>query len=147
MEDSAKALTQATGWLARREYGADELARKLQQRGFSEAVSQQTVDTLIEQGYQSDARFVESFVRSKVQRGYGPSRIKMELQQKGIGDALIGEALAAQDMEDWRELCRQAHHKRFGEVASDRLELSKQQRFLLYRGFTHDHIQWVFDKN
>jgi regulatory protein len=147
MDETVKALTQASGWLARREYGADELARKLQQRGFSEAVSQQTVATLIEQGYQSDARFVESFARARVQRGYGPSRIKMELQQKGIDDTLIAEALAIHDMEDWCALCQQAHHKRFGQVASDRLDLNKQQRFLLYRGFTHEHIQWVFDNS
>ncbi len=41
----------------------------------------------------NDRRFAGFFVRSRIERGQGPLRIRSELQQRGLPEALIKEAL------------------------------------------------------
>ena len=41
----------------------------------------------------SDARFAESFVRVRSERGQGPLRIRAELRERGVTDVLVDEVL------------------------------------------------------
>lgn len=137
-------LTQATAWLARREYARQELQRKLQQRGFANAIIDDVLDELVTQGWQSDERWAKSLIRSRMQRGYGPLRIAAELKQQGIHAEQARQWLADYDFATWCVLCQQVQRKRFEQLPDDPVALSKQQRFLQYRGFNHEHIQSVF---
>jgi regulatory protein len=136
----------ALGLLARREHSKRELIIKLRARGCPEKIITQVVDQLAEEGMQSDTRFAESFVRSRVDRGRGPLRIRAELIERGLEDEIIAEALL--QYEDWwRDLALEAYSKRYGEIAvsSDIEERSKRSGFLQRRGFTADQIRYAIE--
>ncbi len=93
---------------------------------------------------QSDTRFVEQYVAMRRQRGYGPVRIRVELQERGINAALINEGLE-QSEEDWLECLRRAHDKKFGsEPPADFKEQARRANFLRYRGFSAEQIHRLF---
>jgi len=131
-------------FLARREYGQTELIRKLANKGFQSDVAALAVTQLTDEGLQSDQRFAESFVQSRINQGKGPVRIRLDLGQRGLSDATIEIAIEEADP-DWRALAREQRHKKFGSSApSDFKEKARQMRFLQYRGFEQDHIQSAF---
>ncbi len=136
-----EARKKAMDFLARREYGEAELTRKLIDKGFDRAVAEQAVLQLKNEGLQSDARFAESFVQSRINQGKGPVRIRLDLGQRGIGDAAIELALEEADA-DWYRMAREVRTRKFGrERPSDFKEKARQMRFLQYRGFEQGHIQ------
>jgi regulatory protein len=139
-----EARKKAMDFLARREYGQTELVVKLADKGFDREVAADAVAQLTREGLQSDERFSESFVQSRINQGKGPVRIRMDLGQKGISDPVIEIALAAADP-DWRALAREQRLKKFGpDLPPDFKEKARQMRFLQYRGFEQDHIQSAF---
>jgi len=142
---SKSASEQAVSYLARREHSALELNRKLAKAGFDELEIEQSLAELQQAGLQSDERFAESFVNSRINRGYGSIRIRMELQERGVASDIITDSLRQADI-DWFALASEARRKRFGEHSpEDFKSRAKQQRFLQYRGFTHDEITESFN--
>ena len=136
-----EARKKAMDFLARREYGQAELTRKLTDKGFDPVVAEQAVFQLKSEGLQSDSRFAESFVQSRINQGKGPVRIRLDLGQRGIGDAAIELALEEADT-DWFQMAREIRAKKFGHARpSDFKEKARQMRFLQYRGFEQGHIQ------
>jgi regulatory protein len=134
------AYQRAVQLLARREHSADELRQKLAQQSHQSSDIDQAIDKLMSSGLQSDHRFAENYIRSRCNRGYGELRIKQELKQKGLSADLIEEGLNVIEV-DWFTLASAARCKRFGEqIPVDLKERAKQQRFLQYRGFTHEQI-------
>ena len=139
-----EARKKAMDFLARREYGQTELIRKLADKGYDYDVAAQAIVQLTDEGLQSDQRFAESFVQSRINQGKGPVRIRLDLGQRGISDSTV--EIAIEDAgPDWRALAREQRHKKFGASApSDFKEKARQMRFLQYRGFEQDHIQSAF---
>ena len=134
----------AMDFLARRDYGQDELARKLADKGYRRSVVDDELYRLAEEGLQSDTRYAESFVQSRINQGKGPVRIRADLRQRGIRDGVIDGAIEESAC-DWDELAREERVKKFGEAAPDEFkEKARQMRFLQYRGFEQDHIQSAF---
>jgi len=128
-------------FLARREYGQTELVRKLADKGFDRSVAEQAITALRKENLQSDQRFAESFVQSRINQGKGPVRIRLDLGQRGISDAAIEGALEEADA-DWYALARDIRGKKFGGARpADFKSKARQMRFLQYRGFEPDHIQ------
>jgi regulatory protein len=128
-------------FLARREYGCEELAKKLADKGYKRPVVEDELARLAEEGLQSDTRFAEALVLSRVNRGKGPVRIRADLAQRGIRDGVIEGALEAAAC-DWFELAGEQRRKKFGAGAPAHFkEKARQMRFLQYRGFEQDHIQ------
>ena len=127
--------------LARREHSRRELARKLAARRFPADAITSALDELERTGALADARFTDSFVRSRIAKGQGPQRIRAELAQRGItGDEANG-GLRAADV-DWLETIRAVRAKRFGpELPRDYAERARQARFLQYRGFDAAQIR------
>ena len=131
-------------YLARREYGADELVNKLVQRGYDHAVVKTVVQALAEAGLQDDARYTEAFIRSRVARGHGPVKIGGELRRRGVDGDAIESAL--REATDWFALARAQGERRFGDArAEDWDERAAQARFLEQRGFTRDQIKAALD--
>jgi regulatory protein len=136
---------QALNLLARREHSRQELATKLSQREHEAEAIEQALDRLIENGLQSDARFAENYLRYRSSKGMGPQRIAMELKERGVNDETIRHAMQ-ESTTDWFELAQQVRCRRFGEeVPADFKDKAKQQRFMQYRGFTHDQITYSFE--
>lgn len=102
------------------------------------------LDRLENEGLQSDARFAESYVHSRGRRGFGPLRIKLELQQRGISSDLIDVYVDFND-KIWLEIARKEYEKKFGAQATKSVkDQAKRLRFLQSRGFTGDIIKKTF---
>lgn len=122
-------------WLARRECSRCELEQKLARR-FPDATAAigPVLDQLELEGLLSDARFAESFVRSRANRGHGPRRIAADLRTRGISPAALHEA-----PDDWLVRAREVRARRFGaELPADAAACARQMRFLAARGFPAD---------
>ena len=134
-------------YLARREHGRAELLAKLEKAGFDPDISENAVAQLVDDGLQSDMRFVEAFVRSRIGQGKGPIRIRAELREHGVTGSLIDGGLenAAQD---WYALALDVRLKKFGTgKPRDFKEKARQMRFLQSRGFDTDQIQAAVSAN
>ena len=139
--DPKEARKKAMDYLARREYGFEELVNKLGGAGFEAEVSADAVFALRADGLQSDHRFAESFVQSRLNQGKGPVRICQELKERGVSTQAIGEAMQNADA-DWFALAIEVREKKFGrQLPNDFKEKARQMRFLQYRGFDQDQIQ------
>lgn len=126
----------AVRYLARREYGLEELRRKLVLRGAEPAIAEQVVADCAEQGLVSDERFTEMYVRMRIRRLFGPLKIRGELRQRGIPDALIADALQVSD-ETWLAAAAQWAGRRIhGEL--DFAQKAKFHRKLMNRGFSYE---------
>ncbi len=104
------------------------------------------LEILINEGLQSDDRYTESYVHMRRKRGYGPLKIKQELQQRGISSGLIDAHVAFSD-KLWLDTACQAYEKKFAcKEISNAKERAKRMRFLQTRGFTGDIIQKTFTR-
>jgi regulatory protein len=130
----------AVALLARRDYSCAGLRQRLVARGFEPATVQQVIEELLERHYLDDERYAAQYVSYQGARGQGPRRIGRDLAAEGLGEELITAALAT--IEDWAALARELRIRRFGlAVPANWQEKARQARFLLYRGFTTDHIR------
>ena len=120
--------------LARREYTRSELEERLLRHEHAPDEVNALLDHLAEENLQSDARFVEHFVRSRIARLQGPRKISAELSGRGIEREMIARALEESDA-DWTSLAAEALQRRFDGPGDDMKARAKRQRFLASRGF------------
>jgi len=142
---SAKSI--AVKLLSRREHSVLEIRNKLQQRNFETKEIEQALVELQQGGWLSDERFAEAYIRMRQQKGFGPLRIAIELNERGIEDAIIDACLHADD-ESWRQTLKQQYRKKYrGKAVEDYNDKAKRMRFLQYRGFTPEMIYQVVNKD
>ncbi|NJO15198.1 MAG: regulatory protein RecX [Thioploca sp.] len=133
----------AKAYLAQREHSRLELHHKLIKKGFDSTVIATVLTQLQTDNLLSDERFVENYLRTRINKGYGPLRIEQELRERGIASGLLNQTLNCHDPQ-WIVRAQQAWQKRFGQnLSPDRREQAKQIRFLQYRGFTSSQIKAV----
>ena len=139
----AKIRSAAMDLLTGREFSRAELAKKLDKRFDSDPAIDSELDRLQEEGLQSDQRFTEAFLRSRIYRGHGLARIRLDVRQKGIGDDLFNAAVEATDT-DWFRLAREVADRKFGRSpATEQKDRARRMRFLQYRGFNFDQIKYA----
>ncbi len=132
--------------LAGREHSQQELLNKLALRGFDRDDAQPVIDELAEQGWQDDLRYAENYARFRIQKGYGPMRVRHELKQNGIA-AFDLESIVQEEAGSWMALLEQVYSKKYtDDTALDRNEWAKRSRFLLQRGFSGAMISALFDQ-
>ena len=141
-ESFSQIYNKAIAYLARREYSAKELKQRLLQKSYSLPLIQEVLNKLTEDGYQSDERFTEMFIRSRINAGDGPFKIKMSLREKGICESLTLAVMDTQHI-DWCEQAKRVKEKRFGLACQSPSELAKQIRYLKNKGYYQDDIQAV----
>jgi regulatory protein len=135
---SAKSV--AVKLLSRREHSAFEIRDKLLKRDFNEEEITRAIAELEQGGWLSDERYAEAYIRMRQQKGYGPIRIAMELNERGVSENIIDEYLH-QDDESWQHILQQQYSKKYRNKAiEDYSDKAKRIRFLQYRGFTLDAI-------
>ncbi|NIC05085.1 regulatory protein RecX [Billgrantia bachuensis] len=135
--------------LARREYSRAELAQRLAARAHSPEAIGACLDELEAEGLQSDARFAESFLRSRVMRGQGPLKVRVELERRGIERPLVATALAEAEQAgevDWFELAAEALSRRFTHPGDSPRERARRERFLASRGFDFEQIRHALER-
>lgn len=134
----------AVRYLARREYGIEELKRKLVQRGAEADVADQVVSDFAEQDLVSDERFTEMYIRTRIRRLFGPLKIRGELRQRGIPDHLISSGLKVES-ETWLKAAAQwADRRVHGEL--DFEQNAKLHRKLMNRGFSYDQASTALER-
>jgi regulatory protein len=131
----------ALALLTRREHSRKELARKLMHRGVDAGEAQATIDRLAKDGWQNDARFAESLVRSRALAGYGPAFIRAELGTHGFGNDAVVSALDGFDG-DWVDSARDLLRRRHPAARTgDREAQRKAADYLLRRGFGMEQVR------
>jgi len=129
--------------LGRREHSARELSSKLRQGGVEEDTATELVESLAEEGWQSDPRFAASRIHNRIAQGYGPVRISAELRVAGLPDVMIREAMDAADC-DWTALCVDLYQRKYRQPPKDRADRQKRYNHLAARGFASEHIRAAF---
>jgi len=150
----ARLLDRAVRILAVRDHSEQELRRKLtapvMTKNGPEAIDataedyDRVVAWCYEHSYLDDARFVARFIASRSRKGYGPARIRQELNQKGIERETSEKAMRECEI-DWCEQAREQAVRKYGEpLPREFSEKVKIQRFLLYRGYLMEDIQDIW---
>ena len=84
-------------------------------------------------------------MHSRVRRGFGPLRIKLELQERGVPKELVNAHIDFH-AEVWLDTACKEYEKKFGQQVTESVkDRAKRMRFLQSRGFTGDIIQKTFD--
>jgi regulatory protein len=131
--------------LTTREHSRYELWRKLYRRGYPAEDVDAVLDDLAAQDLLSEERMLAAYVAERLQKGFGPLRIRAELKAKGLSDAAIDPHLAVDD-DACLALMAGVDAGRFGPAPeNDRQTLAKRARFLEYRGFPAHLIARVLD--
>ncbi|WP_322014930.1 recombination regulator RecX [Paraburkholderia sp. J12] len=124
----------ALGYLSRREYSRAELSRKLMPFTDDADALEVLLDSLVREGWLSDARFAESIVHRRAAR-LGATRIVSELKRHAVGDTLV-EEVSAQLRETELVRARAVWQKKYGQLPETPAERARQARFLAARGFS-----------
>lgn len=134
------ALDVALRLLARREHSRRELRTKLSSRGYEADEIGRTLDRLAGRNLVSDERFAEAFLRSRLERGQGPLKIRAQLKERGV-DAPLVDAVLKEAEVDWDLRAAAARSRRFGEPPpGNREDMARQARFLRGRGFSEGQV-------
>lgn len=133
--------------LAARSYPSHELEKKLADKLVSEVTIQRVIHECKELGYVDDQQWVESFIRQKISKKYGPKLIFQKLLAKGFDSHFAREQIASfQNSEMQKE---SVHHllttKYKHRDLQCRRERQKVIQALLRKGFPFSIIQEVID--
>jgi len=138
---SAKSV--AVRLLSRREHSAYEIRDKLLKRDFDDSEIEQAIIELQQGGWLSDERYAEAYIRMRQQKGFGPIRISIELNERGVAESIIDTYLHQQD-DSWLHTLQQQYLKKYkNKAVGDYSDKAKRIRFLQYRGFPLDAIYQV----
>ena len=127
--------------LGTREHSCAELERKLAPHEEEPGQLARILDDLQAKGFIDERRVVDSVLHRRAPR-LGATRVRQELQAKGLSAPLIAEAVAALRGTELQR-AREVWQRRFGVMPTDARERARQARFLLARGFDGDVVQRV----
>lgn len=121
--------------LARREHSRAELFNKLVRRFPDAEKVEFELNRLEQEGLQSDLRFVNSFISSRVGRYQGSLKIRQELKRFDLDEMLITRVFDEMEI-DWPQLAFEAAQRKFSNKnLSLRRERDRARQFLYRRGF------------
>jgi regulatory protein len=139
------AYNKSLDYLSYREHSELELSNKLIKKGFESSLAHEVIDRLVAKNLVNNARFADVYVNARKRKGFGPKKIFFELKQRGIQENISDKALF-NDSNDWQTLATNVFSKKFTNgVSSDLKEKSKQQNFMIGRGFRFQEIESIFN--
>jgi len=147
-EQLLAAQTTALQYLAARPRTAHEVRQKLRRSSVTDQVADQVIARFQVCGVFDDTVYVHVYLISRLaNRGYGPQRLRQELQQRGIGRALVEDAVQ-QDLAAGEVLtaARAQAAKRWPRLARETDRAKRRQKlwaFLRRRGFPAAIVQQV----
>lgn len=118
----------------RRDYSRKELLDRLGQDGYPSSVAEPLVERAVSCGMVDDARFADSFIRSKLACGWGRLKIERELGRRGIEAASLA-GWPDEYLEEGSESER-AYELAARRRLTGKNDLQKLVRFLVSRGFS-----------
>ena len=127
--------------LAQREHSRAELQRKLAAHEEEPGELARALDELQAKGFIDEQRVIASVLHRRAPR-LGASRVRQELQAKGLPAEAVADAVAALRSSEV-ERAREVWRKKFGQAPLDAAQRAKQMRFLAARGFGGEAIRRV----
>ena len=112
--------------LSRRPHFQAELERKLGERGHDETAILAALTRLVELGYLDDAACARSLASGPLsRRGYGPLRMRAELERRGAPPAEAAEAVDAVFAEGEEPAARRVAERWLSRRPADRAALAR----------------------
>ena len=140
--DATKLRNRALYWLSKRDYSVKDFMTKLDKVCQLDELKQTLVEDFIAKDWLNEDRYMSAFVRSKIAAGLGPRRILQELQHHGIKSTEASLYLEQLE-QDWFEQALRTYRRKYGDTqVQDYKEKSKRYRFMQYRGFDSEQIQY-----
>lgn len=126
-----------------------ELERKLEGKGFSEALIREAVEKLEDQGFLNDRRFARDIVqRYRMVKPSGRRKIEFELRRRSIAPSLCQEVLAEVLPEDESRAAEELAASQW--LRHAKLPLLKRKKkiydFLARRGYAFDICRDALEK-
>lgn len=134
-EGRVKAAQLASGRMMSRK----ELADKLNRKGIAPDTAEEAVEWLTSLGAVDDAAYAGVIARHYAASGYGPGRVRQELQKRGVPRELWDDALA--QLPDSTDAIDRFLRRKLGGRTPDRPALKKLSDALLRRGFSWSDIR------
>ena len=140
-----EAVRRSAFWhLGRRDHSEQELRRKLSRKTDNQAWIEMVINQCYEYNYLNDQRFVESFIRSSNNKGYGINRIKRDLQQKGITTEMI-QGTFSDNQYNYMESAILLLDKKYNNRLNNQNIKQKAMSFLQNKGHCFDDIFAAID--
>lgn len=134
-ESRVKAARLASGRMLSRK----ELTSKLSRKGIDPDTAEETADWLESLGAVDDAAYAGIIARHYAASGYGPGRVRQELQKRGVSRELWDDALS--QLPDSADAIDRFLQKKLSGRTPDRATLKKLSDALLRRGFSWSDIR------
>ena len=132
--------------LSRREHSEKEIYLKFVNFVNSKDTLLEEILKLKEEGLISNQRYAEAYIRSRFHSGFGPIRIKYELEKKGVIESIIKTAFQETDL-DWDDKLKSEFKKKYESNDMKSLNDNKISKFFLYRGFDLEKISKLIKNN
>ncbi len=134
-ESRVKAARLASGRMLSRK----ELTDKLSRKGIDPDTAEETADWLESLGAVDDVAYAGVIARHYAASGYGPGRVRQELQKRGVSRELWDDALS--QLPDSADAIDRFLQKKLSGRTPDRAMLKKLSDALLRRGFSWSDIR------
>ena len=134
-ESRVKAAQLASGRMLSRK----ELTDKLSRKGIDLDTAEEAADWLESLGAVDDAAYAGVIARHYAASGYGPGRVRQELQKRGVPRELWDDALS--QLPDSADAIDRFLQKKLSGRTPDRTALKKLSDALLRRGFSWSDIR------
>ena len=135
-----------TKYLSIREHSKLELQNKLSQKGHDLSDIRDCIDEFSSKNIQSDIRFTEEFIRSRLKKNKGPQLILSELITRGISDNIIQKKISEISYQEWCKAAFLALNKKLNGPSVSIENKDKIYSFLISRGFDHKMIKYAMDE-
>ncbi len=136
-------LEQAKKWALdylKRPHSEKELRQKLAQKGVAEADIDRVTALCVDYGFVNDAEYAGMIARHYAAAGYGPGRVRAELNRRGVPKELWDDALAELGGQD-DTIDRLLAARLRGRDPADRKERDKAAAALFRKGYSWDDIR------
>ena len=138
-ESELKARAYAFLLLKYRQRSVDEISQRLKKKKFPEEVINRTISFLREKKFVDDDLFARTWIKERLARYIGPSRLKQELKLKGVAEQVIENNLKrAQEFYSEPDTVRELAAKRMSRIKNLDPQTAKRRvyGYLLRRGFS-----------
>ena len=133
------AMDKAVVLLSMRARTEKEIVDALRQNAYPEETIARVMQRLIEAGYINDSDYAAQFSASRLTRGLGSRRIRMELRKKGVDTEIIEETLETLDDDELLNgAIKTAKKAAHGKNLDDRTDRQKILAALARRGYDYE---------
>jgi regulatory protein len=141
-----QALQKLRHYCAYQERCHREVKEKLYSFGLRKQEVEESLSQLIEENYLNEERFASQFAGGKFRlKQWGKTKIKYELQLKGVSEYCIRKALSSIEESDYKKTLEQLALKKWksirGEGVNLYVKMSKTRNYLQQKGFESNLIQ------